>query len=74
LLFGLGLYAQYQRNPEKFRSGYDTLLSRAGMDSAEQLGASFGLDVTKEDFWTASLDVSRARMRDYEQLAAPHLK
>jgi oligoendopeptidase F len=74
LLFGLGLYAQYQRDPEKFRNGYDTLLSRAGMDSAEQLGASFGLDVTKEDFWTASLDVLRARMRDYEQLATPHLK
>jgi oligoendopeptidase F len=73
LLFGLGLYAQYQRDPERFRNGYDDLLSRAGMDSAEQLGQSFGLDVTKEDFWTASLDVLRARMRDYEQLATPHL-
>ncbi|MGA0132066.1 MAG: M3 family oligoendopeptidase [Ilumatobacteraceae bacterium] len=73
LLFGLGLYAQYQRDPERFRNGYDDLLSRAGMDSAEQLGQTFGLDVTKEDFWTASLDVLRARMRDYEQLAAPHL-
>ena len=74
LLFGLGLYAQFQRDPERFRDGYDDLLSRAGMDSAEQLGQSFGLDVTKEDFWTASLDVLRARMRDYEALAAPHLK
>jgi len=74
LLFGLGLYAQYQQDPDRFRGGYDDLLSRAGMDSAEQLGASFGLDVTKEDFWTASLDVLRARMRDYERLATPHLK
>jgi oligoendopeptidase F len=74
LLFGLGLYAQYKRDPERFRNGYDDLLSRAGMDSAEQLGQSFGLDVSSEDFWTASLDVLRARMRDYEQLAAPHLK
>jgi oligoendopeptidase F len=74
LLFGLGLYAQFQRDPDRFRGGYDDLLSRAGMDSAEQLGAAFGLDVTKEDFWTASLDVLRARMRDYERLAAPHLK
>jgi oligoendopeptidase F len=73
LLFGLGLYAQYQQDPDRFRGGYDDLLSRAGMDSAEQLGAAFGLDVTKEDFWTASLDVLRARMRDYEGLAAPHL-
>ena len=74
LLFGLGLYAQYQQDPDRFRGGYDDLLSRAGMDSAEQLGAAFGLDVTKEDFWTASLDVLRARMRDYERLATPHLK
>jgi pepF/M3 family oligoendopeptidase len=74
LLFGLGLYAQFQRDPDRFRGGYDDLLSRAGMDSAEQLGAAFGLDVTKEDFWTASLDVLRARMRDYERLATPHLK
>jgi oligoendopeptidase F len=73
LLFGLGLYAQYHKDPERFRGGYDTVLSRAGMDTAEELGESFGLDVTDEAFWTASLDVLRARMRDYETLAAPHL-
>ena len=74
LLFGLGLFAQYRRDPERFRGGYDTVLSRAGMDSAEELGASFGLDVTDEAFWTASLDVLRARMADYTRLAAPHLR
>jgi oligoendopeptidase F len=70
LLFGLGLFARYQEDPERFRSGYETLLSRAGMDTAEELGASFGLDVGDEAFWTASLDVIRARMADYEQLAS----
>ena len=74
LLFGLGLYAQYQLDPEKFRDGYDDVLSRAGMDTAEQLGQAFGIDVTSEAFWTASLDVLRARMRNYEQLAQPHLQ
>ena len=74
LLFGLGLYAQYQLDPEKFCDGYDDVLSRAGMDTAEQLGQAFGIDVTSESFWTASLDVLRARMRDYEQLAQPHLQ
>ncbi len=73
LLFGLGLFARYQEDPERFRSGYDTLLSRVGMDSAEQLGASFDLDVTDEAFWTSSLDVVRGRMSEYERLAAPHL-
>ena len=39
LLFGLGLFARYRDDPERFRAGYDDLLSRAGMDTAEELGA-----------------------------------
>lgn len=72
LLFGLGLYARYQNDPERFSSGYDNVLSRAGMDTAEQLGQAFGIDVTDEAFWKASLDVLRARMIDYERLANAH--
>ena len=70
LLFGHGLYARYRDDPEHFRAGYDGLLSRAGMDTAEELGAAFGLDVTDEAFWTASLDVVRARIDDYVALAS----
>ncbi len=70
LLFGLGLYAEFRADPERFRVGYDDLLSRAGMDTAEELGAAFGLDVTDEAFWTASLDVCRDRIAEYERLAA----
>ena len=70
LLFGLGLYAQYQADPERFRVGYDDLLSRAGMDTAEELGAAFGLDVTDVGFWTSSLDVCRSRIAQYDRLAA----
>jgi len=69
LLFGLGLFAQYRLDPEKFQSGYDELLSRAGMNTAEELGDAFGLDVSGEDFWTASLDVIGDRIDQYEQLA-----
>jgi oligoendopeptidase F len=74
LLFGLGLYAQYSLDPERFLSGYDNVLSRAGMDTAEELGRAFNLDVSEETFWTASLDVLRTRMLDYENLAQKHLK
>jgi oligoendopeptidase F len=69
LLFGLGLFARYQQDPERFRAGYDDLLSRAGMNTAEELGAAFGIDVTGEAFWTASLDVVRSRIDDYVSLA-----
>ena len=70
LLFGLGLFAKYQDDPDRFRAGYDDLLSRAGMDTAEELGTAFGLDVTDEAFWTASLDVVRGRIDDYVNLAS----
>jgi len=69
LLFGLGLFAQYREDPERFQAGYDDVLSRAGMNTAEELGAAFGLDVSGEAFWTASLDVIGDRIDQYEQLA-----
>ena len=70
MLFGLGLFAKYEADPERFRHGYADALSRAGMESAESLGAMFGIDVTSEEFWTSSLDVCRARIAEYEALAA----
>jgi oligoendopeptidase F len=70
LLFGLGLFAQYQQDPERFAAHYDDALSRAGMNSAEELGATFGFDVTDGAFWTASLDVIRTRIAAYDELAA----
>ena len=39
------------------------------MATAEELGSRFGIDVTDVAFWTASLDVVRQRMADYERLA-----
>jgi oligoendopeptidase F len=72
LLFGLGLFAQYQADPDRFRGRYDDVLSRCGMASGEQLAADFGFDVTDEAFWTASLDVVRERIADYARLASTH--
>jgi oligoendopeptidase F len=70
LLFGLGLFARYEQDPERFRDGYDDLLSACGMADAASLGARFGLDVRDGAFWAASLDVLRGRIVEYEQLAA----
>ncbi len=70
LLFGLGLFAKYRENPAAFREHYDDALSRAGMNTAEELGAVFGFDVTDIGFWTASLDVIRRRMQAYGELVA----
>jgi oligoendopeptidase F len=69
LLFGIGLFARYRLDPERFRLGYDNLLSSVGLADAATLGAAFGIDVHDEAFWTASLDVLRARMAEYARLA-----
>ena len=69
-LFGLGLFAKYREDPQRFQQVYDDVLSRAGMDTAEELAGVFGFDVSQEAFWTASLDVLRAHIDQYATLVA----
>ena len=68
LLFGLGLYAQYQQDPEKFKQGYDNLLSSTGLADAATLAAQFGIDIRSADFWRASLDIVRGDIDRFEEL------
>ena len=68
LLFGLGLYAQYQQDPETFQSNYDDLLSSTGLDDAAGLAARFGIDIRTPDFWRSSLDIIRADIDRFEAL------
>lgn len=70
LLFGIGLYARYQTDPDGFRAGYDDLLSATGLDTAAALAARFGIDIEDEAFWASSLAVLRARIDDFVALAA----
>ena len=69
-LFGLGLFAKYREDPQRFQASYDDVLSRAGMNTAEELGAVFGFDVSDVAFWTTSLDVLRNHIQQYAELAA----
>jgi len=68
LLFGLGLYDVYQREPESFRARYDDLLSSTGLADAETLGRRFGIDITTPDFWRASLGQIRKEIDQFEAL------
>ena len=68
LLFGLGLYAQFEQDPDGFRVGYDDLLSSTGVADAATLAARFGIDVRSPGFWRSSLDVVRADIDEYERL------
>lgn len=68
LLFGLGLYAHYQRDPEAFKGGYDDLLSSTGMSDAAELAARFGIDTRNPDFWRSSLAIVKGDIDRFEQL------
>lgn len=68
LLFGLGLYAYYQADPETFKAGYDDLLSTTGMGDAADLAARFGIDIRSSAFWESSLDVLRGDIEAFDQL------
>jgi oligoendopeptidase F len=65
LLFGLGLYARWQADADGFRGAYVDMLSSTGLETAGELAARFGIDLADQAFWTASLDVVRARIDDF---------
>lgn len=69
LLFGLGLYARYQQDPETFRVGYDDLLSSTGLGDAAALATRFGIDIHSTDFWRSSLSIVRKDIDLFEQLS-----
>ncbi|MCS6839373.1 MAG: M3 family oligoendopeptidase [Roseiflexus sp.] len=68
LLFGLGLYAEYQRAPEAFQARYDNLLASTGLASPIDLAAQLGFDLRAPAFWRASLNVIRNDIDRFEAL------
>jgi len=70
LLFGLGLYARYQKSPEEFKAGYDELLSSTGLADAATLAAGFDIDIRTPDFWRNSFAIIRDDIDRFETLVA----
>lgn len=70
LLFGTGLYARYEADPDSFRDGYDDLLSATGLGSAADLAARFDIDVRGREFWDTALAEHVARVDRFCDLVA----
>jgi pepF/M3 family oligoendopeptidase len=70
LLFGLGLYAIYRREPDTFPDRYDALLASTGRANAADLAARFDIDLRDRGFWRSSLDVIRDDIDRLEELVA----
>ncbi|WP_189005836.1 M3 family oligoendopeptidase [Deinococcus malanensis] len=70
LLFGLGLYAQYEQarangTEADFQARYDDLLASTGLADARMLAQRFGIDLHAPEFWEGSLNVIRAQIDEY---------
>lgn len=56
-LFSRGLYAKYMEEGEAFLPKYRALLKETTVDSVEHVAQVAGIDLTKPEFWRASLDM-----------------
>jgi oligoendopeptidase F len=54
-LFGLGVYAMYQKEGDSFVPRYKDLLRSTGEGKAADIAARYGIDIRSRAFWDASL-------------------
>jgi oligoendopeptidase F len=65
-LFSLGLFARARREGRSFMPRYEALLRSTGSGSAESVAReAIGVDLSKPDFWHASLDLVEATLDEF---------
>lgn len=68
-LFSLGVYAEYLKHPEGFEEKYISLLKDTGSMKVEDLAKKhLDVDVTKEDFWTAGIELMAKDAEEFIRL------
>lgn len=68
-LFSLGIYAEYLKNPEGFEEKYIALLQDTGSMKVEDLAEKhLGVDITKEDFWVAGIELMVKDVEEFIEL------
>ena len=67
-LFAEGLYALYLKDPEGFLPKYREMLRTTGVHSVEECGEMMGIDLTKKDFWEASLKMIADEIDEFCEL------
>ena len=56
-LFARGLYAQYEKEGERFIPKYNKLLYTTPIATAEDVAMTAGIDLTDKDFWRGALEM-----------------
>lgn len=68
-LFSLGIYAAYLNNPDGFEEKYIALLQDTGSMTVEDLAKKhLDVDLTKEEFWTAGIDIMAKDVEEFIRL------
>jgi len=65
MLFGLGLYAEYERRGPAFVTDYEALLRATGFGTAADLASRFGIDLRRPEFWQGSMAVIEKQVERY---------
>ena len=69
LLFGLGVFVQFQKEGPAFVPKYDKLLASCGSDTVRNVAASVGIDVNSVDYWRSALNVVRGEINEFLALS-----
>lgn len=64
-LFAQGLYALYQKEGTAFVANYKEMLRTTSIHSIEEDGAQLGIDLTKKEFWKASLQMIADEIEEF---------
>lgn len=67
-LFAQGLYALYLKEGESFVPKYKAMLQATPKQTIEEDGAMVGIDLTKKDFWKASLQMIADEIEEFCRL------
>lgn len=67
-LFAKGLYAQYLKEGESFVEKYKGLLRATTVKNVEEVAAMADIDITKQDFWNASLEMVSEMIDEFIEL------
>ena len=69
-LFAAGLYAQYRKEGEAFLPKYRALLKATTVASVEDVAKMADIDLGDVNFWRSSLEIFKARVEQFLELAA----
>ncbi len=69
-LFAAGLYAQYRKQGEAFLPKYRALLKATTVASVEDVAKMADIDLGDVSFWRSSLEIFKARVEQFLELAA----